>query len=155
MKRVVMIFSVIVALAVSTAFVSYNDDNQKTVNKKLVGKWEVQSITVNGIENFTNGELTTPEGDKVVSQGYEFTSNTCKVFTNGSVVENVSGVHTEGDALCIPAIEGEVNFNWQLSGKTLTLTMTTTFEGGVGKITLTSDYVLVYTCKKVSKFTWK
>jgi hypothetical protein len=38
MKRVVLNFSVIVVLAVSTAFVSYNGKEQKTVDKKLVKK---------------------------------------------------------------------------------------------------------------------
>ena len=147
-------FFIFVCFALLAVFSGCDKDKDKeksnSVDQKLVGKWDAQSVTWDGDEVFSNGKMYDPATDNVVtSMGFEFTSNTCKVFSNGSITENVSGVYTKENILYIPATtSGDLNFTWQLSGNILKLT---------GDVETTDEYGnkdgnvvhVVYTFQKV------
>jgi len=100
---------------------------------------------------YTDDEYEYPE-----TMGFEFTSNTFKAFSNG-IMNDEAGAHTVENTIHVSSTIREYNdFTWELSGNILTLTVTITdeWDGGSGNMEVyTITYV--YTCKKVSKFSWE
>ena len=104
----------------------------------LIGKWEVQSITLFDIKY----DLPYPDMPvELSSAGYEFGSTTLLYFANGDIIEIHSGVFADGNGLYL-SLEGNIidsGLTWHVLGDTLTLTR--------------SDSIIV--CRKVSTFSWE
>ena len=141
----------IAALAVAAAFTSCKDD-EKTVASELVGKWEAEKMV---LVNFGNEEVTFPHNPVYdyypTSVGFEFTSSTFEAFTSGISYDKGSA-HTDGNKVIVSKTKNEwKEFTWGLSGNTLTLTITIKEEWDGDFF----DNKIIYTCKKVSKFSWE
>ena len=128
-------FFVVVCFALLAAFSGCDKDKDKddgkSVDPKLVGKWEMQSITSNG-----------EESNEIYNAGVEFTKSTIKVFIGGELVEREAEAYTIGNKLYHEL--STAVFTWQVSGSTLTVTYKN--EGNDDIIEIS---------KKVTKFSWE
>ena len=114
-----------------------NNDSKKIIAVELRGKWELQSLYVSG--SWYNLPITI--GSNILySAGYEYSSNSYLYFENGILVEQNTGIYTEGNRIYLS--NGQVSqLSWQVSGNKLTLTNTV-----IGN-------VFIY--QKTSKFFWE
>ena len=69
-----------------------DDNSRKSIAQEFIGKWEMLSMTYNGIEyNLPHPGM--PIGASTA--GHEFTANTYKYILNGNTLEEYSGVYIE------------------------------------------------------------
>ena len=68
---------------------SVPEDDEKVVDPKFIGKWEVNTLTTDG-----GVPITLPMGS--VSAGFEFTNNTYKAYANGVLTQELFGSVHEG-----------------------------------------------------------
>jgi len=154
-------FATDVVTANVTLYAKWIDDGDDDVAPELIGKWEAQSMIIKYL-NFDYEDETVLFPREIEdwdmrpeSMGFEFTSNIFKAYANGTIGDE-AGVYTEGNNIYVSSTTREYNdFTWQLSGSTLTLTVTLTdeWDGESGSI----EYIMtfVYTCEKVTKFSWE
>ena len=109
---------------------------EKVVDPKFVGKWEVKTLT---LENGT--QVTLPLGS--VSMGFEFTKDTYKSYANGEVVQGLSGVYTKGNRLHQSETLYLSNMSYEASGNVLTV------------VNSSPDNPATMVCDKVEKFSWE
>ena len=120
-------------------FSGCNKDEDNSVEEKLVGKWELQSITMDGVKyDFPDTEKTIGYG----TGGYEFGTSTFKFYLDEVIFQEYSEVFTKGNKMYVEK-DKVANFTWEVSGDVLTLS-----ESLLG-------ISFIQVCKKVSKFSWE
>ena len=108
-----------------------DDTTTRTIDSRLIGKWEFNKILVNETQyDLPYGEMN--------SAGYEFSSSVFTSYMNGSVAYSYQGVYTENNTFY--AQNGQAGFTYSISGSKLTAN----FAGSFGVI-----------ANKVSKFSWE
>ena len=122
----------VMVLAFGMTVVGCEDDTaSKTIDSKLIGKWEWNKILVNGTPNNLPYE-------NITSGGYVFTSSSFTSYLNGSVAASAQGVYTENNTLYTQ--NGQAGYTYSITGNTLTAND----ADGSGVI-----------ANKVSKFSWE
>ena len=111
--------------------------SNKVIAEELRGKWELQSLNVSGVWY----DLPVTIGSNILyNAGYEYSSNGYLLFENGIIVEQNTGVYTEGNRFYLSSGEA-AQLSWQIGGNTLTLT-----NSVMGSI---------FRYNKTSKFSWE
>jgi hypothetical protein len=128
---------ILVCLAVACMMFSAckkdNTENDKTIDARLVGKWETEKYIVSGEEHHL------PYLEIINTGGYEFTSNSFTSYVNGNSVFSYEA-YTENNI--IYGKDGIVGYTYSIDGNTLTA------------IDMDSDGVGVIAVK-VTKFSWE
>ena len=123
-----------IILVFGLAFIGCDDtiEDEKTIDSRLVGKWEWEKLVVGGDEyNFPIEGMN--------SGGYKFTSNTFTSYLNGSEAASFSGMYTENNR--IYAQNGQAGYTYSISGNKLTAMA---IDGSSGVI-----------ANKVTNFSWE
>ena len=127
-----------IILVFGLVFIGCDDSiDEKTIDSRLIGKWEFEKLLVNG------EEIPLPYivyGITIInSGGYEFSSNSFTSYQDGSVVANLSGMYTQNNT--IYAQNGQAGYSYSIAGNKLTAS---TVDGSSGVI-----------ANKVTKFSWE
>ena len=94
--------------------------SNKAIAVELCGKWELQSINSGG--TWFNLPVTIGP-NTLFNAGYEYTSNSYVQLENGIIVDQSTGIYTEGNRFYLSNGEASA-LTWQITGNTLTLTNT-------------------------------
>ena len=114
---------------------SKKDGGNKVIAAELRGKWQLQSLNIGGTW------YTLPviiSGNTLYNAGYEYSSNGYKQYENGFIVDQNTGIYTEGNRFYLSNGDA-AQLSWQISGSLLTLTNTVT--GGVFRYDKTSRFL--------------
>jgi len=128
-----------IILVFGLVFIGCDDSikDEKTIDSKLVGKWEFEKFLVGG------EEISLPYivyGTTIMtSGGYKFSSNSFTSYQDGSIATTLTGVYTQNNT--IYAQNGQAGYTYSISGNKLTATAT---DGSSGVI-----------ANKVTKFSWE
>ena len=111
--------------------------NNKAIAVELRGKWELQSIGISGSWYYLPVTIGV---NTLYNAGYEYTSDSYAQLENGFIVDQSSGIYTEGNMFYLS--NGLVSaLTWQIAGNILTLTNTS------------NGYIFQYL--KTSRFSWE
>ena len=116
----------------------------KQIAPKLIGKWEITSITRRVLGYTQTFILPDPNAaGGISSAGYKFTAFTYTYFADGSVYQQFSGVYSEGEKI-YTSTDQSFGWAWKISGDTLTIEKSDSF--------IDSSTIV---CKKVLQFSWE
>ena len=124
-------------LAFGLVFIGCGDsEDEKTIDSKLIGKWEFEKIIMDGEEiSLPYVAFGTPI---ITSGGYEFSSNSFTSYQDGRIVAT-AGMYTQNNTLY--AQNGQAGYTYSISGNKLTAKYV---DGSSGVI-----------ANKVTKFSWE
>jgi len=134
MKNKLFVMGVLAIMLVFGIAIVGCDDGSTDGNaseRDLIGKWEFEKIIEGGIQYDLPYEGTN-------SGGYEFTSNSVKIYENGSIVQNYI-ISIQNNTIYLSGREGYIA-TYSINGNKMTFMMTSTY-GGI--------------LRKVSKFSWE
>jgi len=134
-KRLFFVGVLVIVLAFGMTVIGCNNDtssNVKTIDSKLIGKWEFEKVLVSGIQ------YSFPYAG-VNSGGYVFTSDSFTSYVNGNIAFTYPGMYTENNKLYTQ--DGQAGYSYSISGNKLTATA---IDGSSGVI-----------ANKVDVFSWE
>ena len=142
MKRLVFSMMTICLMSLIILFTGC-EEPQKEIDKKFQGKWETQSVSLQGT-TYTPGSFIV-DGTQYNSGGFLIDATSIKVYVNGISTQTFSNIYSDTYAdgtgyFCEQKTDAKLGIDMEVSGNTAKLS---------------PSYNTTYNLKKVSKFSWQ